>query len=376
MREPQSPNVLISGGSVAGLALAYGLGRYGFRPTVVERAPRLRPGGQAIDVRGVAIDVAERMGIAEELRGAKTDMIGMSFVDDDGAELFRSTEATLSGGVLDNPDVEIMRDDLTGILHRAGRDRTEYLFGDSVTAITQHDAGVTVDFAHHPTREFDLVFGADGLHSAVRGLVFGDESRFIRHLGSYVSIFSTPNFLDLDRWQIWHQSPGRMSGIYTVHGNTEARAMLGFESPVLDYDRHDPDQQKKLVAEHFADDGWETARLLEAMWQAPDFYFDSTSQIHLDRWSAGRVALLGDAGYCGSLLTGQGTSLALVGAYVLAGELATAGDHPTGFAAYERELRTFVERNQHLALTNGDQGAAPDAVAAVATAITLPTYPA
>jgi 2-polyprenyl-6-methoxyphenol hydroxylase-like FAD-dependent oxidoreductase len=372
----KNQNILISGASIAGPTLAYWLHRRGFHPTVVERAPAPREGGQAIDVRGVALTVTERMGLLGEVRGAHTRMRGMSFVDSEGNQLMSTTEETLTGGAIDSDDVELMRDDLTRILHEATRHDVEYRFGDSITSLTQDDDGVQVTFERGQTRTFDLVIGADGLHSNVRALAFGDESRYIRHLGIYLAIFSTANHLGLDHWQVFHQAPGRMAGVYSARRNTEARAMLGFESPPLDFDRHDIRQQKQLVADRFADMGWETPRLLKAMWEASDFYFDSMSQIHMDRWWNGRTALLGDAGYCGSPMSGQGTSMAMVGAYVLAGELAAAaGEHRTAFSQYEQRMRGYVEHNQKLAMENQGQRPSTEALQRAANAITLETYP-
>jgi 2-polyprenyl-6-methoxyphenol hydroxylase-like FAD-dependent oxidoreductase len=373
-------NILISGASIAGPALAYWLRRHGFNPTVVEKAPGLRPGGQAIDVRGSALGVAERMGLLADIRRASTAMRGMSFVGDGGEVLYSTTEETLTGGATDSEDVEILRDDLADILYRATRDDVEYLFDDSITALSQGDDEVRVTFERAEPRTFDLVIGADGLHSNVRALAFGEESRFITHLGTYLSVFTTDNFLDLDHWQVFHRTADKMSGLYSARNNAEARAILGFESPPLDYDRRDTTRQKQIIADRFADDGWETPRLLKAMWDAPDFHFDSMSQIRMDSWSNGRVSLIGDAGYCGSPLSGQGTSLALVGAYVLAGELMAAnGDHRTGLAHYEEELRGFVELNQDFALRMNEwqrdqSGEMPD-IQRLSNAITLKDYP-
>ncbi|SFP39795.1 2-polyprenyl-6-methoxyphenol hydroxylase [Amycolatopsis arida] len=372
--------VLISGASVAGPVLAHWLRRHGFRPIVVERAPAPRPGGQAIDIRGVALDVVERMGVLDEIRATATGMRGMSFVDESGTELMRSTEETLTGGRLDSPDVEIMRGDLAGILRRASAGGTEYVFGDRITGLAQSAEGVEVTFAHGAPRTVDLVIGADGLHSGVRALAFGPERDFLRFLGTYVAVFSCSNFLDLDRWQVFHRSEGKMTGVFCARENTAVRALMGFESAQLDYDSRDVDAQKRIVEAAFAGEGWEAPRLIKEMWAADDFYFDSVSQIVLDRWSSGRVALVGDAGYAPSLLSGQGTSLAIVGAYVLAGELARAGgDHTVAFPAYESRIRDFVERNQRLADHPKDREPGPDEITTVlqdaATALNLPTYP-
>ncbi|MEJ3652567.1 FAD-dependent monooxygenase [Actinomycetes bacterium KLBMP 9759] len=348
--------VLISGASVAGPTLAYWLRRHGFTPTIVERAATPRAGGQAIDVRGVAVEVAERMGVLADIRAARTQMRGMAFVDERGDELMSTTAMTFTGGPTDGPDVEILRDDLSAILLKA-TEGIEYRYGDSISGIGQHDGGVDVTFERAQPRTFDLVIGADGLHSAVRGLAFGPERDCVTHLGKYLSVFTAPNFLDLDRWQIFHQPrPGVMAGLYTARDNTETRVNMGFEAEPFDYDHRDVELQKKLVADAFDGAGWVVPRMVEQMWRSPDFYFDSMAQVHLDSWSRGRVALVGDAGYCASPLSGQGTSLALVGAYVLAGELkAAGGDHAAAFAGYERQMRGFVAANQHLATVNGEQ---------------------
>jgi 2-polyprenyl-6-methoxyphenol hydroxylase-like FAD-dependent oxidoreductase len=356
----QNRDILISGASVAGPALAYWLRRHGFNPTVVERAPAIREGGYKVDLRGAAVDVAERMGILADIQRDGTDMQAMSFVNGAGKRA-----ATMSADLFmgrDDNDLEIMRGDLNRVLYEATRDDVEYIFDDSITAIEQGEDGVRVTFERGAPRTFGLVVGADGLHSNVRALTFGEERKFVRDLGHYASIFTVPNHLELDRWELVYPIPGRTANLYSTRRAEGAKALLLFSSSPLDYDRRDSDHQKKIVADRFAGAGWEVPRLLESMWDAPDFYFDSISQVRMDSRFTGRAVLIGDAGYGPSLASGQGTSMAMVGAYVLAGELAAAGgDHRVAFARYDDEMRHFIEQNQKLGETNIKQMVSPTA---------------
>jgi 2-polyprenyl-6-methoxyphenol hydroxylase-like FAD-dependent oxidoreductase len=343
-------DVLISGAGVAGLALAYWLRRLGFTPVVVERASAPRDGGQAVDLRGAAIEVARRTGILDAARAARTGTRGMSYVNSAGKRL-----ASIDGafGVIDPADVEIVRGDLVSILYQAVRNDVEFIFDDSISSLTDAPDGVTVTFERSAPRTFHLVAGADGLHSRVRDLAFGPESSFVSQLGLYLSVFTIPNDLDLDHWQLIYVTPGQSVTVTSARGNREARATFFFASGPLEYDHRHRGQQQELLAAAFAGAAWEVPRLLAAMPEAPDFYFDSASQVRMGSWSAGRVTLAGDAGYCPSPLSGQGSSLALVGAYVLACELRAAdGDHRAAFARYQQRMQDFAERNQQIAIGN------------------------
>jgi 2-polyprenyl-6-methoxyphenol hydroxylase-like FAD-dependent oxidoreductase len=340
----KNKSVLISGASVAGPAVAFWLHRYGFQPTIVERAPAIRPGGYAIDFRGASVQVLERMALLPEVQRMQTRIGAITIVDRNNKKVASMPDGFTSG------ELEIMRGDLAGIFYQATQKTTEYIFDDSIAAMEESDAGVDVLFQRGGRRRFDLVVGADGLHSKVRSLAFGDEANFVRYLGYYVSIFTIPNYLHLDRSGLYYGTLGKKVGIFSGRDQTEAKASFFFATPPLSYDRRDTEQQKSILRDHFQREGWEVPLLLKFMETAPDFYFDSVSQVKMKPWSAGRSVLLGDAAYCASPLSGMGTGMAVVGAYILAGELAQAdGDYALAFERYESLMRGFVEQCQKIA---------------------------
>jgi 2-polyprenyl-6-methoxyphenol hydroxylase-like FAD-dependent oxidoreductase len=339
-------NILISGAGPAGLTAAYWLRRYGFSPTIVERAPSLLVGGYKIDVRGAALQVLRQMEVHDAVVAAHTDMQGAVLVDKEGNVVNRMSGDDFGHRV--GGDIEIVRGTLCQIL----RDRladVELLFGDTVEGITQSSDCTRVQFTKNGVREFDLVIGADGLHSNVRRIAFGEESRFLRDLGLYLCVYSVPNYLQLDRMEIQYSELGRIVAIWSSRGDANAKACFGFAAPSLRVDLRDRDQQQQALRTVYAGISWEVPRLLEMMPAASDWYFDTAAQIDMLRWSQGRVVLVGDAAYCASPMSGQGTSIALIGAYVLAGELAAAsGAHARAFAEFETLMRPFVEANQAL----------------------------
>ncbi|WP_281875668.1 FAD-dependent monooxygenase [Nocardia sputorum] len=340
--------VLVAGASIAGPALAHWLRRRGAEVTVVERAPELRPGGQAVDARGVAKEVIRRMGLDAAVRAARTETAGAYTVDVDGnvLETFRADDDGGDGYI---SEIEILRGDLSRVLYDDTRDGVEYVFGDRIAELTQDADGVDVAFAGGDRRRFDLVVGADGLHSALRAMVFGPRERFVRHLGLVLAFYSVPNEFGLDRWLIDYQESGRSAGLRPIRDAGQAMAMFSFPSGDFDVDDRDVAAQKRLLRERMAGMGWLTPRILAHLDDTPDFYLDQVAQVVMDRWSSGRVGLLGDAAFSSSPMSGAGTGLALVGAYLLAGELAAAGwDPEAGFAGYERRMRSFVEANQEI----------------------------
>ncbi|MEV4052857.1 FAD-dependent monooxygenase [Amycolatopsis sp. NPDC049688] len=341
--------ILVSGASIAGPVLAYWLTRHGFDVTVVERAPALRKtGGHAVDLFRPAMDITERMGVLPRVEALATGTTRMTLHREGSRRPLRVDLAKVFQAASDR-HVEIMRDDLSEIYYDAGRDDVEYLFGDTITALSP-DGDVT--FEHAPPRRFDVVVGADGLHSNVRRLVFGEEAGLTRFIGAYLAVLSLPDTLGLDGEAITHLGAGRTASLYSARHMSDARAVFLFRRDrELGYHHRDIPRQKDLLREAFAGmhpqvDGW-LARLDDG----GPFYFDSITQLQLDSWSRGRVTLVGDAGYCPGPAVGGSTSLAVLGAYVLAGELAAAGgDHTRAFAAYEREMGELVRRSRAFAV--------------------------
>ncbi|UJW34103.1 FAD-dependent monooxygenase [Saccharothrix sp. AJ9571] len=330
-------NVLISGASVAGPALAHWLGRYGFRPTVVEMAPAPREGGYAVDFRGPThLGVLERMGLLDRIHERQTGGTPIRFVDERERTLLR-LPTEFAGGA-----VEIRRSDLSELLREHSADTTEYRFGDSISALTETADGVHVTFESGDEGTFDLVIGADGLHSNVRALAFGPEREYVKHLGYYVAGWEMPAPSWLAQEAVGLNTPGKyVSAAVDYRNPAMAGSYVLFKSPELRYDRRDGEQQKRLIAENLAGMGWRTPEILGTLPAAKELYFDSISRADVPDWSTGRIALLGDAA-CGATLGGMGTGTAIVAAYVLAGELANSGDHRTAFTRYENLLREYA----------------------------------
>ncbi|MWA15499.1 FAD-dependent monooxygenase [Streptomyces sp. BA2] len=354
--------VLISGASIAGTALAFWLNRYGYAVTVVEKAGAPRSGGYPIDVRGTALEVVRRMGILPRLRDAHIGARRITFLDADGGKVASVNPHSVAGSVAGR-DLEVRRGDLTDALYAAVRDDVEFLFNNSIDTLDQANQpdqsnqpdqprqpghGVGVTFRSGNSRTFDMVFGADGLHSRTRECAFGPEEQFHRYLGYRFAVFTMRNTFGLSHEVMMWNTPGRAAALYAVGDNDEVHAFLNFAHPEPPFDVdafRDPEAQRDLVARIYADAGWEVPGMIAAMHDADDLFIDVVSQIRMPRWSSGRVALVGDAAYAPSFLTGQGSSLALVGAYMLAGSLA-GRDAAAGFAAYEHDTREFVTLNQ------------------------------
>lgn len=335
--------VLISGGGIAGPALAFWLHRAGAEVTIVERDPAPRPGGHAVDVRGVARGVVERMGLREAIKQRQVDERGFKMVGARG-QVLAAMSADLFGGEGIVAEIEIARGDLAQILYDATAAEVAWRFGDRITSLSPDGE---VEFEKHRGERYDVVVGADGVRSSVRSLAFGPHSDFVKPLGAFQAYFTVPDPGDLDGWFEMFNAPGGLvAGIRPERGGT-AKASLTFRSPGQ-YDRLSREDQKRVIAERFAGVGWRVPALLSAMPDAPDFYFGEISQVRVDRWARGRAVLIGDAGYCGTPLAGMGTSMSLVGAYVLAGELATAARPEDAFAGYQEQMAAYVAEGSRL----------------------------
>jgi 2-polyprenyl-6-methoxyphenol hydroxylase-like FAD-dependent oxidoreductase len=346
-------SALISGASIAGPALAFWLAEAGWDVTVVERAPALRTSGYPVDVRGTAVEIVRKMGWYDELCAHRYWHVPATLLSPGGRRL-----RTIDFGSLLNDaergDVEITRGVLSEVLYRATRDRVDYRFDESITSIAETDDGVEVSFERAAPQRFDIVVGADGIHSNVRRLSFGPEEQFIRHLGPYAAIWDLPDEMFAAGTGFIYSHAGRSAMVERLADGGPARAFLAFVHPEPGtVDRSDRDEIIRVLRDAFAGDHWRTTELIDTLPDAGDLYFDTVSQVRMDGWSSGRVALVGDAAFAPAFLSGQGTSIAIAGAYVMASELVRHDSPQRAFAAYEHRLRGFVEKNQDLALRSG-----------------------
>jgi len=321
---------LISGAGIAGATAAYWLAKAGFDVTIVEQASNIRSSGSPVDVRGPAVEVAERMGVMARIRDADTRVRDMVFVNSRGRVVSRVNMRTTWA---EPADVELPRGDLAAILRDAVPDDVEVQFGNSVQALAQDAEGVTAEFASGPARRFDLVLGADGAHSGVRALAFGPEADYLKHLGVYVATLPLDGETGTDF--VMYNTPGRAVAIHPAKGRPIAAFM--FRAPQIpQFDHRDLEQHKRLLCDAYAGGGWRVPELLDRVRAADDLYFDSVSRIKVPAWSRGRIGLVGDAASCVSLF-GDGSSLAMIGAFTVADSL--NGDIPAGLRAYEARHR-------------------------------------
>ena len=338
-------NILINGGGIAGPCLAYWLTKRGHAVTITEQSRELRIGGQAVDFRGPSIEVLDRMGLLEEVRANATNMGPLILVDERGEEVGRLPAEVFSG------ELEIFWGDLARIVHEAVRDVVDFRFGVRVTALADHGDRIEATLSDGSRAAYDLVIGADGLHSGVRQLVFGPEEQYVTQLGQVFGFFDIENRQRLDHRGMAAMLPGRTAVLQATDPDKPARASFYLTDSNIHFDHRDTERNKQLFAERFSGIGWEVPNFVQALTEADQVYFDSIAQVHLNSYARGRVCLIGDAAWCASPRSGMGTSLAVVGAYVLAHELQSAGgDYATAFARYQQLLAPYVARCQQLAL--------------------------
>ena len=338
-------NILISGAGISGLTLAYWLQQYGFTPTVIEKRLNLNDRGYMIDFYGSGYDVAEKMGIIKELqiKSEQYPISKLAFVDRNGKPRARLDIAKFRE-VLNHRYFPLMRGDLETVIYESVKDRAPIRFGTSIRRLEVQADAVEVEFSDGKSDSFDLVIGAGGIHSNVRKLLWGDESQFSRYLGFYVACSVIDNFFDTNDTFLGHFEPSLQVSVYSI-GQNKLATFFAFRSDKLDI--HTREEQKVLLAKRLDGLGWVIPQLMEGTKQADDFFFDAVAQIQLDNWYQDRVALVGDACQCLTLLAGQGASMGMAGAYLLADELHKAnGDYKIAFPAYQQRLKPEIDRRQ------------------------------
>jgi 2-polyprenyl-6-methoxyphenol hydroxylase-like FAD-dependent oxidoreductase len=380
--------ILIIGAGIAGPAMCYWLKRFGFSPVLIEKSVAIRKGGQALDIRGIATHLAREMGIYEQVCDMRTRIECGRFVDTAGNILHE--EHGEKFGFRQDDEVEILRGDLVEILMNTIPDVPCH-FNQSIISMQQNDENVTVNFKDGSIENYDIVIAADGIHSATRRMVFDENEYQLIHLGSYLSTFTIPNYLGLNHMDLECEANHKLVSINSDNNPDIARAGFMFRSQHLLKNIRDEQEQKQFLWDTFRDFGWETQNILNRMETSDDFYFDTVTQVKMNSWTKGRIALLGDAGYCPSPLSGQGNNLAFVGAYILAGELKAAnGNYRQAFTRYNALLRSFVDANQKFGVWVSESFLTDDEVSkeiaeersnkiltmikSVSNAITLPEY--
>lgn len=349
------PHILISGASIAGPVLAYWLHRASISTTIVERSPSLRSAGQGIDIRGAARAVVSRMGLEDTIRSKVTHEVGIQFVDKNGYP--KASFPMEENGNSFTSDIEILRGDLAEIFYDSTKETCEYIWDDYITNLEEMDEGVLVTFAKGEQRTFDLVVGADGMRSKTRRLVIPLPNDGLKSLYQYTTYFTIPKAPQDGEWGKWYNaSRGRLILMRpdNIHESTTTRVYLSITDPsktckLVKYLEMTPEEQKRAWREEMSDMGWEAERVLDGMDKAPDYYMQEIAQINPPQFYKGKFALVGDAGYCPSPISGMGTSSAILGAYYLAGELgACEGNWEEGLKKYEERMRPFVESVQKL----------------------------
>lgn len=341
----KNKKVVVAGASVAGSTVAWWLSRRGFDVTVVERADGFREGGQNVDVRGVARRVLQRMNLEQAALALHTGERGTNWVDEQDKVIARFAVDDI-GAEGPTAELEIMRGDIARLIYEPARTRATYRFGDYITAVVEDDeASAAVTFASGHQERYDLVIVAEGVGSSTRELLFPGENR-VRDMHLTLAFFDIPQQAGDSAFARQYNTVGGRGATVKPGRDGKLHVYIGVHKPAAGENKWDEKRQKQFIREQFAGDGWEIPRILEGMDTTDNFYFDVFRQVRMPRWATGRVVLTGDAAWCTTGLSGVGTSLAITGGYVLAGELAKTDNYPAAFAAYERIMRPFVREGQ------------------------------
>ena len=350
--ERKNSSVLVSGASFAGLATAFWMNKLGYKVTIVEAAKGLKKGGTPVNIGDEAADIAKRMGLLEQIQANRLKM--------EGVELKNSDDVT--AGPLQFPptavssevDWEIERDTLLDLMFDAVKDDVEFVFNNSTETLDETQNDVRVSFKDGSQRSFDLIFGCDGTHSRIRKLRFGDESEYMHFLGQYFSITIVDELLIKENTTQMYNEPGKVVMLNAYNKKTDVVLCFSSEKEIP-YDYRDEEQQRSIIFEQFAGQGWRTPELLEKVRNSTSFYFDKVCQIKMPSWTKGRVALVGDAAYCASPAAGMGGSLAIIGAAALADAFQKHhGNFELAFQDYNESFRPYVEEVQANAANNLD----------------------
>jgi 2-polyprenyl-6-methoxyphenol hydroxylase-like FAD-dependent oxidoreductase len=347
-----SGHILISGASFAGLATAFWMKKFGYEVTVVEIAESLKKGGTPVNIRDNTVDVVKRMGLFDQIRSNRVRMESMEMVSSDGVAE-RSTLIQSDNEQSGKIDYEIERDVLLNIMFDPVKDGVEFIFGDSIATLEEENNGIAVSFKKGTRRTFDLVFGCDGVRSDLRRYWFGPEEEFSHFLEAYGSVTVLDKLLIPENTsQIYHE-PGKYIQLSAYNNKTDI-ILIFSSAKEIPFDFRDKEQKRNILFSHFSGVGWRTRELLEDVKKANDFYFGGLYQIKMPSWTKGRVALVGDAGYCASPAAGRGGSLAIDGAAALADAFKICGGNfELAFQQYNESFRPFVEEIQHNAVEFG-----------------------
>lgn len=345
MKTANHKKILISGASFAGLSTAYWMHKFGYQVTIIEIAPSLKKGGTPVNIMGNTIDIVKRMGLLDQIQSNKLTMESMEFKNaDDLTERLDYTQRRLED--LGEEEYEVERDVLLQLLHETVKDNATFIFGDSITGLKETADHINVSFKNGAPQTFDLVFGCDGIHSAVRKHWFGDEVEFSHFLKTYFSITIVNKLLIPENTTQMYSEPGKTVMLNAYNRKTDI-CLAFFSEQEIPYNYHNEQQQRNIILDQFNGTGWRTPELLKEVQHTTAFYFDKLCQMKMPSWTKGRVALVGDAGYCASPAAGRGGSLAIDGAAALADAFEKCnGNYEMAFLEYNESFRSFIEEVQ------------------------------